>query len=213
MPELFAAVREQFGPDLHLLLDTHHRLTPIEAARLAQDLEPYRLFWLEDTVPAEVQESFRLIRQKSVTPLAVGEIFNTWHDCRQLISEQLIDYIRMAASHAGGISHLLKVAHFAEPYHVRTACHGPSDISPIGLAANLHVGMVVNNFGLQEYMGYSETTEAVFSHDYSYRDGFIHLGDAPGLGIEFDESSVDAQPYDPAYLPVNRLEDGTMWNW
>lgn len=213
VPELFAAVRKEFGPDLLLLHDSHHRLTPIEAARLAQDLEPYHLFWLEDTVPAEHQASFRLIREKTVTPLAVGEVFNTLHDCQQLVSEQLIDYLRMTVSHGGGLTPMMKIAHFAEPYHVKTGCHGPSDISPIALAACLHFGTAINNFGIQEYMGYADATEAAFSHDYSFGDGYLHVGDAPGLGIEFDEATADAQPYAPAYLPVNRLEDGTMFDW
>ncbi|MBP8161089.1 MAG: D-galactonate dehydratase family protein, partial [Ottowia sp.] len=105
-PELFDKVRAAVGPDIHLLHDAHHRLTPIEAARLGKDLEPYRLFWLEDTTPAENQESFRLIRQHTTTPLAVGEIFNTIWDCKDLIQNQLIDYIRTTVVHAGGITHL-----------------------------------------------------------------------------------------------------------
>jgi len=213
VPELFAAVRERFGPELLLLHDSHHRLSPIEAARLGQSLEPYHLFWLEDTVPAEHQTSFRIIRDKTVTPLAVGEVFNSVHDCEQLIREQLIDYIRMTVSHGGGLTPMMKIAHFAETYQVRTGCHGPSDISPIALAACLHFGTAINNFGIQEYMGYAPATEAVFSHGYAYRDGHIHLDDQPGLGVDFDEASVATQPYDPAYLPVNRLEDGTMFDW
>ncbi|HXI93605.1 MAG TPA: D-galactonate dehydratase family protein, partial [Blastocatellia bacterium] len=103
VPELFKRLRAEFGPSLHLLHDVHHRLTPIQAARLGKSLEPYHLFWLEDPVPAEMQEGFRLIRQHTTTPLAVGEVFNTIYDCQQLIREQLIDYIRTAVVHAGGI--------------------------------------------------------------------------------------------------------------
>ena len=105
-PQLFARLRRDFGAELHLLHDVHHRLTPIEAGRLGKSLEPYHLFWMEDPVPAELQESFRLIRQHTTTPLAVGEVFNSIYDCQQLIQEQLIDYIRTTVVHAGGISHL-----------------------------------------------------------------------------------------------------------
>src|SRR2546422_1242122 len=119
-PQLFERLRKEFGPDLHLLHDAHHRLTPIEAARLGKNLEPYHLFWLEDPVPAELQESFRLIRQHTTTPLAVGEVFNSIYDCERLIQEQLIDYIRTTVVHAGGISHLRKIAGLAELYLVRT---------------------------------------------------------------------------------------------
>ena len=115
-------------------------------------LEPYQLFWLEDPVPAELQESLRLVRQHTLTPIAIGEVFNTLFDCQQLIAEQLIDYIRTAVAHAGGLTHLQRIAHFAELYHVRTACHGPTDLSPINLAATVHFQTAVHNFGLQEYM-------------------------------------------------------------
>src|SRR6266704_6372909 len=120
VPKLFKALRAKYGDEIHLLHDSHHRLTPIEAARLGKELEPYHLFWLEDPVPAELQESFRLIRQHTTTPLAVGEVFNSIYDCQQLIQEQLIDYIRTTVVHAGGISHLRKIAGLAELYLVRT---------------------------------------------------------------------------------------------
>jgi mannonate dehydratase len=213
VPKLLARVREQFGDDLHLLHDSHHRLTPIEAARLGKDLEPYRLFWLEDTVAAELQEGFRLIRQHSTTPLAVGEVFNTIYDCQQLITEQLIDYLRVTVSHGGGLTPLRKMAALAELYHVRMGCHGASDMSPVCLAACLHLDMAINNFGIQEYMGHNDLTNEVFPHGYSFECGFLYLTDAPGLGVDFDESSVEKFPYQPAYLPVNRLTDGTLTSW
>ena len=130
VPKLLEALRLKFGDDLHLLHDVHHRLTPIEAARLAKSLEPYHLFWLEDPVPAELQEGFRIIRRHSTTPIAVGEVFNSIWDCKQLIEEQLIDYIRATLTHAGGITHLKRIADFASLYQVRTGCHGPSDLFP-----------------------------------------------------------------------------------
>ena len=140
---------------MHLLHDVHHRCTPIEAARLGKSLEPYHLFWLEDPTPAELQEGFRIIRQHTTTPLAVGEVFNTIFDCHLLIQEQLIDYIRTAVVHAGGISHLRKIAALAELYHVRTGCHGATDLSPVCMAAALHFDISVHNFGIQEYMHHS----------------------------------------------------------
>ncbi len=133
---LFAAAREALGPHVHLLHDVHHRLTPIEAARLCKDLEPYRPFWVEDAVPAENQANFRLIRQHSTTPLAVGEVFNSIWDCKQLIEEQLIDYIRATIVHAGGITHLRRIASFADLHNVRTGFHGATDLSPVCMAAH-----------------------------------------------------------------------------
>ena len=213
VPELFKAAREALGWDVHLLHDIHHRLTPIEAGRLGKDLEQYRPFWLEDATPAENQEAFKLIRQHTTTPLAVGEIFNSIHDCRELIQNQLIDYIRATVVHAGGISHLRKIANLADLYQVRTGCHGATDLSPVCMAAALHFDLSIPNFGVQEYMRHTEETDAVFPHAYTFENGMMHPGDKPGLGVDIDEELAAKYEYKRAFLPVNRLEDGTMFNW
>ena len=155
----------------HLLHDVHHRLTPIEAARLGKALEPYALFWMEDATPAENQAAFRLIRQHTVTPLAVGEVFNTIWDCKQLIEEQLIDYIRTTVVHAGGITHLKRIADFASLSQVRTGCHGATDLSPVCMGASLHLNTALPNFGIQEYMRHTQETDAVFPHAYFFKHG------------------------------------------
>ncbi|MBR3288081.1 MAG: D-galactonate dehydratase family protein [Bacteroidales bacterium] len=213
MPRLFQAVRDRFGEDLLLLHDGHHRLTPIEAARLGKELEPFHLFWLEDLVQAELQENFRLIRRHTTTPLAVGEVFNTIYDCQQLISEQLIDYIRMTIVHGGGITPVLKTAHFAEMYMVKTGFHGATDLSPVTMGAALHFDTAVHNFGIQEHMPHEPLVDEVFPHAYHYADGYMYPGDAVGFGVDFDEKLAAKYPYQRAYLPVNRKTDGTMWNW
>ena len=213
VPQLFERLRKEFGPDPHLLHDAHHRLTPIEAARLGKSLEPFHLFWLEDPTPAEAQESFRLIRRHTTTPLAVGEVFNSIFDCHQLIQEQLIDFIRTTVVHSGGISHLRKIAALAELYQVRTGSHGATDLSPICMAAALHFDLSVHNFGIQEFMRHTAETDQVFPHHYIFDGGFMHPGDAPGLGVDIDEELAAKYPYDRAYLPVNRLTDGTVHNW
>lgn len=213
VPQLFARLRKEFGPELHLLHDAHHRLTPIEAARAGKELEPYHLFWLEDPTPAELQESFRLIRQHTTTPLAVGEVFNTIYDCQQLIQEQLIDYIRTTVVHAGGITHLKKIAHLAEMYQVRTGSHGATDLSPVCMAAALHFDLSIHNFGIQEYMRHTKETDQVFPHSYRFENGLMHPGESPGLGVDINEALAAKWPYERAYLPVNRKLDGTMHNW
>ena len=213
VPGLFERAREALGWDVHLLHDVHHRLMPIEAARLGKDLEPFRPFWIEDPTPADNQSGFRLIRQHTTTPIAVGEVFNSIWDARQLIEEQLIDYIRATVVHAGGITHLRRIAALADLHNVRTGCHGATDLSPVSMAAALHFGLSVPNFGVQEYMRHTDETLAVFPHSYTFKDGMMHPGDAPGLGVDFDEELAAAYPYRRAYLPVNRLEDGTLWNW
>jgi mannonate dehydratase len=212
-PKVFARARAEFGPHIRLLHDVHHRLTPIEAARLGKALEPYALTWLEDPVPAELQEGFRLIRQHTTTPIAVGEVFNSIHDARTLITEQLIDYVRTTVVHAGGITHLRRIFDLAALHHVRSGSHGATDLSPVCMAAALHVDIAIPNFGLQEYMRHTAETDAVFPHGYRFEDGYLLPSEAPGLGVDIDEELAARYPYRPASLPVNRLEDGTMHDW
>lgn len=213
-PRLFERIREKLGFEHHLLHDVHHRLTPIEAGRLGKSLEPYSLFWMEDATPAENQDAFRLIRQHTTTPLAVGEIFNTIWDCKDLVQNQLIDYIRTTVVHAGGITHLRRIADLASLYQVRTGCHGATDLSPVCMGAALHFDLWVPNFGIQEYMRHTEETDAVFPHAYTFDSGMLYPGDVPGHGVDIDEKLAARYPYKRAYLPVNRLQqDGTLWNW
>lgn len=212
-PQLFQQLRESVGPDVHLLHDVHHRLTPIEAARLGKSLEPFHLFWMEDPTPAELQEGFALIRQHTTTPIATGEVFNSLWDCKHLIEHQLIDYIRMTVVHGGGLTHARRVADFAAIYGVRTGYHGATDLSPISMAAALHLGLALHNFGIQEHMAHTPLTDEVFPHGYRFEAGYMHPGDAPGLGVSFDEDLAARHPYQRAYLPVARKLDGTLTDW
>ncbi len=212
-PKLFEEIRKAAGEELHLLHDVHHRLTPIEAARLGKSLEPCHLFWMEDPTPAELQSGFALIRNHTTTPLAVGEVFNSIWDCKELIEKQLIDYIRMAVVHGGGITHLRKVADFAGLYQIRTGMHGATDLSPIAMAAALHLGLAIHNFGIQEHMPHNEPTDEVFPHAYRFEAGYMHPGDQPGLGVDIDEKLAAKYPYQRAYLPIARKLDGTLTDW
>ncbi|MEV3937561.1 D-mannonate dehydratase ManD [Glycomyces sp. NPDC049804] len=213
VPTVFEAVRNEFGPELPLLHDAHHRLTPIQAAKLGKSLEPFDLFWLEDVSPAENQEALRLVRQHTTTPLAIGEIFNTVWDYQQIIREQLIDYVRSAVTHTGGISHLKKVLDYASQYQIKSGMHGPTDISPVGMAAAMHLGLSIHNFGIQEYMQHGAKTDQVFQQSFTWEGGYLHPGDRPGLGVELDTDEAGKYPYVQAYLPYNRLADGTVHDW
>jgi mannonate dehydratase len=212
-PSVFARVRDEFGPQLRLLHDVHHRLTPIEAGRLGKSLEPYALTWMEDPTPAELQQSLRLIRQHTTTPIAIGEVFSSIWDCQQLIAEQLIDYIRATVVHAGGITHLRRIFDLAALHQVRSGSHGATDLSPVCMSAALHLDISIPNFGLQEYMRHTAETDAVFPHGYHFADGYLHPSEEPGLGVDIDEELAAQYPYRPAALPVNRLEDGTLHSW
>jgi mannonate dehydratase len=212
-PKLFEQVRKACGENVRLLHDCHHRLTPIEAARLGRDLEPFRLFWMEDPVPAELQEGFKVIREHTTTPIATGEVFNTIWDAHDLIRQQWIDYIRTAIVHGGGITPMKKIADFAALYHVRTGCHGATDLSPVTMAAALHFGLSVHNFGIQEHMPHSAETDEVFPHAYRFEEGYMYPGDSPGLGVDINESLAAKHPYQRAYLPIARKLDGTLTDW
>jgi mannonate dehydratase len=214
IPQVFAAVREEFGYELPLLHDAHHRLTPNEAAQLGRSLEPYDLFWLEDCTVAESQDALRRVRSQTLTPLAIGEVFNSVYDFKSLISEQLIDYVRAAVTHAGGITAVKKLMDFAALYQIKSGFHGPTDISPVGQAAALHLDVSIHNFGIQEYMKHSAETLDVFRTGYTFTDGFLHPGTNPGLGVDYNDEAAAQFPYSPAYLPINRLQrDATMHDW
>ncbi|WP_166979845.1 D-mannonate dehydratase ManD [Paramicrobacterium fandaimingii] len=213
IPTVFAAVRDEFGPELPLLHDGHHRLTPNQAASLGKSLEPHDLFWLEDCTPGENQEGLRRVRSQTTTPLAIGEVFNSVFDYQTLITEQLIDYVRSAVTHTGGITALKKIMDFAAVYQIKSGFHGPTDVSPVGQAAALHLDLSIHNFGIQEYMKHSDDTLRVFRTSYTFDGGLLHPGDAPGLGVEYDDALAESFSYTAAYLPVNRLQDGTVHDW
>ncbi len=213
IPKLFQSIRDKFGDEMELLHDVHHRLTPIEAARVAKDLEPQRLFWLEDPVAGELQEGFRLIRQHSVTPIATGEVFNSIYDYTTLIAEQLVDYIRTPIAHGGGITHLLKIAAMASVYHINMGFHGATDLSPVNLSASIHFNSAISNFGIQEYMPHMDVVAEVFEVDYRFENGHFLIGSKAGLGVDINEDAAKKYPYKQAYLPVNRKTDGTLFNW
>ncbi|MEP1143743.1 MAG: D-mannonate dehydratase ManD [Henriciella sp.] len=214
VPELFQRARDKLGDEVHLLHDVHSRLTPIEAARLGKMLEPYDLLFLEDACIAENQESYKTIREQTTTPLAIGESYNSIWDCKALIENQWIDYIRTAATHAGGITAMRRIIDFASLYDIKSAPHGAPDLSPVCFAAHIHLDTWAPNFGIQEYVGTgNEALQSIFKHDIKVENGQAFVSDAPGLGVEFDEKAAAEFPYKRSYLPVSRLEDGTMWHW
>lgn len=213
MPAVIARVREHVGDEIGLLHDAHHRLTPIQAARLGRALEDVGLYWLEDVTPAEDQEALRLVRQHTTTPLAIGEVFNTVWDCQYLIENRLIDFIRLAVVHGGGVSHLRKVFALAEAHGVQAAPHGPSDVSPISLAASIHLGVATHNFAIQEYMGYPDLVHEAFPHAWHVDQGHLHPGEEAGLGVTIEDALHASDDYRPAYLPVARRRDGSITDW
>ena len=214
MPDALADIRDRFGPDLKILHDVHHRLLPREAAEFAKAVEPAGLYWLEDPTPAEDQKALKLIRQHSTTPIAIGEVFNSVWDCNALIEQELIDFIRIAVTYGGGITPVKRIVDLAGLHHVRTGFHGAPSHSPISMAAQHHLNAWAPNFGIQEYLvlGTPEC-DALFPSDHVMENGMVYVSDAPGLGVEFDESEAAKYEYFAGSHPVVRLQDGTLWNY
>ncbi|UWQ22442.1 D-mannonate dehydratase ManD [Jannaschia sp. W003] len=214
MPGALAEIRARFGPELHILHDVHHRLLPREAAEFARAVEPVGLFWLEDPTPAEDQDALRIIRQHSTVPLAIGEVFNSIWDCNRLIEREQIDFIRVAATYAGGITHVRRIVDLAALHHVRTGFHGAPSHSPICMAAHAHLDVWAPNFGIQEWLVLgTPACDALFPTEHRVEDGMLRVSDAPGLGVEFDEREAARYEYRPGSHPVVRLGDGTLWNY
>jgi mannonate dehydratase len=215
VPRLFEHLRRQLGDEVELLHDVHERVPPILAMQLARDLEPYRLFFLEDPFSPEDVGYFRHLRQLTSTPLAMGELFNNPNEYLHLISERLIDFIRVHISQIGGLTMARKLAALCEWFGVRTGWHGPGDVSPVGHAANVHLDLAVPNFGIQEARQFSQAEQDVFPGCPVLRNGYYHASDRPGLGIDLDENLAkkfpvtDEPPFDLRWGNVRR-RDGTI---
>jgi mannonate dehydratase len=211
IPRLFEHIRSHVGYEIELLHDIHERLVPIEAIRLAKQLEQYRLFFLEDPLPPEQNGWFTMLRQQCATPIAMGELFNNPQEWVALITNRLIDFIRVHISQIGGITPAKKLATLCETFGVRTAWHGPGDTSPVGHAANLHLDVNSSNFGIQEWSGFSEKLREIFPGCPEVREGYMYPNDKPGLGIDIDEKLAAKYPCSegPPTWTLARTPDGT----
>jgi mannonate dehydratase len=212
LPRLFEHLRKTVGDQVELLHDVHERVPPILAIQLAKDLEPYRLFFLEDPFSPEDIGYFKHLRQQTSTPIAMGELFNSPHEWRGLVTEQLIDFIRVHISQIGGLTPARKMAAMCEVFSVRTAWHGPGDVSPVGHAANVHLDLATPNFGIQEARVFSQAEQDVFPGCPDLKDGYYWANDKPGLGIDLDEALAarfpiqDDPPFDFNWGNLRRLD-------
>ncbi|WP_250520311.1 MULTISPECIES: enolase C-terminal domain-like protein [unclassified Caballeronia] len=223
--KLFDGIRSKIGFDVALCHDVHERLKPVEAIRFARELEPFELFFLEDAIALEEGEWMRQLREKTTTPLAQGELFNNPYEWRFLITERLIDFIRVHLSQIGGITAARKLQIFAEQFGVRTAWHGPGDMSPLAHAANIHIDLASRNFGVQEWSGTEppnfviqelkgprEALLDVFPGLPQFRNGFVHANEKPGLGVDLDEREAAKYPCERnvTLWTQTRLMDGGL---
>jgi mannonate dehydratase len=194
MLEMIDHVRSRLGDDVELLHDVHERLHPVDAVQFAKDVEQYRLFFLEDALAPEDIGWFEKLRNQCATPLAMGELFNNPHEWSGLITDRLIDFVRMHISQIGGLTPARNIASFADMYGIRTAWHGPGDTSPVGHAANLHLDVWAPNFGIQEWYRPSDLEYETFPGLPRVEDGYLYPNDLPGLGIDIDENLAAQYP-------------------
>ena len=223
--ELFGGIRDKIGYDMNLVHDVHERIAPTEVIRLVKELEPFDLFFLEDPVCIEQTEWLRRLRQQSSIPIAEGELFNNPKEWKTLISEQLIDYIRVHISQIGGITPARKLQIFAEQYGVKTAWHGPGDMSPIAHAANIHIDLAAPNFGVQEWSGIEPPNFViqdlkgphgalleVFPGLPEFDKGYVYANDTPGLGVDINEEEAAKYPCENTVTTwtQTRKRDGSL---
>src|SRR5215467_11208888 len=211
VPKMFEQIRGKFGDELELLHDVHERIEPIAAVNLCKELERYRPFFIEDPLAPEANEYFKMIRQQTSTPIAMGELFNNPHEWVGLISQRLIDFIRVHISQVGGLTPARKIAALAEWFHVRTAWHGPADVSPVGHAANAHLDLAIHNFGIQESVQFNPATQDVFPGLPTLKNGYMYVNEAPGWGVDLNEELAKKFPLPdtPGYWLPTRRKDGT----
>ena len=209
--EMFEYIRSKLGKEIELLHDIHERIPPIEAINLIKRLEPYHPFFIEDPFSPEDIGYFKMLRQQTSVPIAMGELFNSPHEWTGLISERLIDFIRVHISQVGGLSVARKIATLGEWFNVRSAWHGPGDVSPVGHAANAHLDLAIPNFGIQESVRFSDRTKEVFSGCPTIKDGYMYVNEAPGFGVDIDEklAAKFPLPEHPGYWSPVRRSDGT----
>lgn len=212
--QLFEHLRSELGDKVELLHDIHERIPPIQAINLAKQLERFNLFFLEDPFAPEDVGYFSLMRQQTSIPIAMGELFSNVNEYLPLIRDRLIDFIRVHVSTIGGISPARKLANLCEYFGVRTAWHGPGDVSPVGHAANMHLDLACYNFGIQEETYFKDEVREVFPGAPDIHDGCMWPSDRPGLGVDLDEKAAakfpfPEHPYNGAW-PAIRRADGTV---
>ena len=212
---LFDHIRATIGWDIEILHDVHERIPPIMGVDLAKEVEQYKLFFLEDLFAPEDNDYFRMVRQQTSTPIAMGELYNSPHEIIPMVKDRLLDFIRVHISQIGGLTPARKLAALCEAFNVRTAWHGPGDTSPVGHAANLMLDLNTINFGIQEYAIFQERTQEVFPGCPEVRDGYMWPNGKPGLGIDVDEELAAKYPFKErafggAWDTVRRADGGVV---
>ncbi len=211
--EIFDKTRKLCGEKVELMHDMHERLQPMDAINLIKSLEEYRPYFIEDPFSPENNRYLKLLRKNTSVPIAMGELYNSPHEWIDPIKDQLFDFIRIHISQIGGITPAMKVARLGEAFNVRTAWHGPGDVSPVGHAANGHIDLSVWNFGIQESPNISDKLREIFPGSPYLKDGYMFINEAPGLGVDVNEKLAAKYPLPDVQLnnwTQVRKNDGTI---
>lgn len=210
VPLMFDVVRKRCGEDVELLHDVHELVEPMDAINMIKRLEPYNPFLVEDPFSPENMKWLKTLRANTTVPIAIGELFNNINEFRDSMVDQLFDYIRIHISQIGGITPAMKVARLGEWFNVKTAWHGPGDTSPVGHAANGHIDLAAWNFGIQESHFWTSRAQEVFSGCQTYKNGYMYINEAPGLGVDINEKEAAKYPIGTRSNWTVRKADGTI---
>ena len=210
VPKMFEVVRKQCGDEIELLHDIHERVQPIDAINMIKQVEEYRPFFIEDPFSPENMKWFANLRQATSVPIAMGELFNNINEFKEPMVNQWFDFIRIHVSQIGGITPAMKVARLGEWFNIRTAWHGPGDVSPVGHAAHAHIDLAVWNFGIQEAVSFSDKMKEVFSGCPTMNKGYMSVNEVPGLGVDINEKEAAKYPIGTKSNWQVRKMDGTL---
>ena len=211
--DYFIQVRKAVGPNVGIIYDLHERFSPAQAIRVIRALEPYNPYFIEDPVAPECMESLRSVREKTSAPIAFGELFKSRYECLPMITNRLADYLRCDIIRIGGITEARKIQAIADTYDLKTAWHGPNDVSPITHAVNWHMNVSAYNFGIQEDGTTNYEIKEIITGGPTYKDGYLYMDDTPGIGCDINEEAAAKYPYKRAYIPVCRKNDGSLTTW
>ena len=210
VPKMFDTVRKVCGDDVELLHDIHERVQPMDAINMIKAVEEYHPYFIEDPFSPENMEWFKQLRMSTTVPIAMGELFNNINEFKMPMVNQWFDYIRVHVSQIGGITPAMKIARLGEWFNIKTAFHGPGDVSPVGHSAHAHIDLAIWNFGIQEAVHFSDKLQSIFTGCPTMNNGYMSVNEVPGIGVDINEKEAAKYPIGTKSSWQVRKADGTI---
>ncbi|WP_284639408.1 galactonate dehydratase [Paenibacillus silviterrae] len=210
LDENLAAIRSAIGKDKVLCIDNHGQGVPTEAIKQIEVAAKHNIYFFEEPIPPENSAAYRRIRENSCkVPIAAGERLFSRFEYREVVENQLFDFVQPDICHCGGITEIRKIASMVEPYHIKFAPHNPN--GPVATAASLHVSAAIQNFAILEFAAHSVYARPdIYNISLKPENGYFSLPKGPGLGIELNEEAFEKYPYtSKQYIPCYSL-DGSV---